>query len=117
MYRLGTHTYGFQGHPELTPDLVRIWSRGWGDEWLAQVENVDIPKDVVKYSRDNKNKIVFAGLTLFDIWIDIALVETCPDQNPAEFENYTKNHWKIAKHKQQNSERITGPTWAHPSQL
>ena len=110
---MGQHTYGFQGHPELTPDLVRIWSRGWGDEWLEQVSDVDIPKEVVKYSQENKDNVVFAGLTLFDIWIDIALIDECPDQNPSEFENYTKNHWKQPKLDIKTSERITGPTWAH----
>ncbi len=35
-FRVGTATYGFQFHPETTPDIARGWVRTWGDRAVAR---------------------------------------------------------------------------------
>ena len=117
MYRIGRGTYGFQGHPELTPDLLFIWSRGWGDEWLSKL-TIDIDKDVIGYSRKHKNEIIYSSLILFDIWVDIVLDDDVHDQIPKEYCQIVAQRYNVtARIDEKNASAhclsITGPTqWA-----
>jgi len=68
LFRVGKLWYGFQGHPELTYDMLSVWCKCWGDEWLAQWKGGDLQKDVIEYAQRNQHKIKAVGRRVFDIW-------------------------------------------------
>jgi len=74
-FKVGKYSYGFQGHPELDDDLIRIWCNAWGESFLSKAE-CDLEKDVIEYSKKNGNLIKKNSRTIFDTWIDIALLQT-----------------------------------------
>lgn len=95
LYKIGKYSYGFQGHPELNYDMVRIWTKAWGDDFLHKSEK-DIDKDVLQYSKKHRHTIDQNSKILFDIWIDIALIHCTPTLtrgDTQEFDQYAKDHW------------------------
>jgi len=67
----GVCSYGFQGHPELTPDMLSVWCKCWGDEFLKKWETEtggDLDRDVLDYAAKNAEKIKEVSRTIFDMW-------------------------------------------------
>ena len=75
LFRVGNYSYGFQGHPELTYDMLRVWCKCWGDEFLNRW-NGDLEKDVIQYARKYQDNIKFVGKNIFNIWCkDVVLAK------------------------------------------
>ena len=73
--KLPLMTDGFQGHPELTYEMLSVWCKCWGDEWLSKWDG-DLEKDVIDYARKHKDKIKLTGRAIFDIWCkEVVLVK------------------------------------------
>eukprot|EP01083_Nonionella_stella_P076160 207400_1 len=105
LFKIGKYSYGFQGHPELNHDLVKIWCQSWDEEFLKKAD-VDIEKDVVQYSLQNKDSIDKCSKVLFDIWIDVALIHCVPTLTAGDtmrFDEYTSTHWNVG-HTQKDDE-------------
>ena len=79
LFRVGKYSYGFQGHPELTYDMLRVWCKCWGDEFLNRW-NGDIDKDVIKYAQKHQDVIKLVGKSIFDIWCEDVVLNTNKDQ-------------------------------------
>jgi len=75
LFRVGKYSYGFQGHPELTYEMLRVWCKCWGDEFLNRW-NGDLEKDVIEYAQKHQDVIKLVGKSIFDIWCkDVVLVK------------------------------------------
>jgi len=76
LFRVGLYSYGFQGHPELNCDMLRVWCKCWGDDFLKRWEG-DLEKDVLEYAQKHADRIQSTGKKIFDIWCsEVVLLKT-----------------------------------------
>jgi len=71
LFKVGKYTYGFQGHPELTYDMLSVWCKCWGDEFLAKWSKDtggDLERDVIQYAAKNDQRVKNVGAAVFDTW-------------------------------------------------
>ncbi|ETO31665.1 hypothetical protein RFI_05453 [Reticulomyxa filosa] len=70
LFKIGKNTYGIQGHPEIKPDLLKVWCQAdWGEanEHVVKL----MTGDTLEYLNKNFDKISLGGDTILNLWIDV----------------------------------------------
>lgn len=72
LFKVGDWSYGFQGHPELTYDMLSVWCKcldQFGiDDAVLEKWGGDLERDVIGYAKKHEQRILDVSKATFDIW-------------------------------------------------
>ncbi|ETO16680.1 glutamine amidotransferase class-I [Reticulomyxa filosa] len=97
-------TYGFQGHPELKPEFLKIWCQaGWGDMYKNAGTMID---ETIAHVEKHFEAISMAGDIVLNIWIDVVFGTQVPAvERNEEFERYVQRVLLPTAHKSRRQSR------------
>ncbi|ETO20380.1 glutamine amidotransferase class-I domain protein [Reticulomyxa filosa] len=89
-FKLGKNTYGFQGHPELKPEFLKVWCQaGWGD---MCAKSSALVQETISHVDKHFDKISVAGDIILNMWVDMVFAERVPAvEKSHEFEHYVQH--------------------------
>jgi len=103
-FKIGKYTYGFQGHPEVKPELLKVWCQaGWGSMYQRAGKMV---QETVAYVDKNFERISMAGDFILNMWVDITFESRVPAAEKNEdFQFYLQHVLIPAAHRSRRQSR------------
>jgi len=97
LFKVGDWNYGFQGHPELTYDMLSVWCKCLDqfdiDENVLRAWGGDLERDVIGYAKKHEQRILDVSKTIFDVWCKEVVLKKLEE----------REHFHLVQHSNSNS--------------